>query len=151
MSSRSFGRGALALVEARNGELMPNRIMPGAVLFARDVPRVAGFYEAIVPMAVVHSEEELVVLESADFQLVVHGIPARIAGKVTIASPPTLRTDVPVKLIFPVTSIATARDRATALGGGTNPKGKEFEARGFRACDGHDPEGNVVQFREKAL
>jgi hypothetical protein len=26
-----------------------------------------------------------------------------------------------------------------------------FEARGFRACDGHDPEGNVVQFREVAV
>jgi hypothetical protein len=25
---------------------------------------------------------------------------------------------------------------------------KEFEARGFRACDGYDPEGNVVQLRE---
>lgn len=27
---------------------------------------------------------------------------------------------------------------------------KEWEARGFRACDGRDPEGNVLQVREAA-
>jgi hypothetical protein len=27
---------------------------------------------------------------------------------------------------------------------------KEWSARGFRACDGYDPEGNVFQVREKA-
>jgi hypothetical protein len=35
-------------------------------------------------------------------------------------------------------------------GGELNPPDKEFAARGFRACDGHDPEGNVLQLREIA-
>jgi hypothetical protein len=55
-----------------------------------------------------------------------------------------------VKLVFAVPSIAQARAWAPALGGELNPPEKMFEARGFRACDGHDPEGNVIQFREDA-
>ncbi len=130
---------------------MPNQRMSGAVLFAKDVPRVARFYEAILPMVVVHTEPDLIVLESEAFQLVVHGIPTQIAESIEITSPPARRTDMPTKLFFPVTSIAEARAKAGALGGGLNPKKKEFQARGIRACDGHDPEGNVVQFRENAL
>ena len=56
----------------------------------------------------------------------------------------------PIELFFPVPSIAEARAKAPALGGKVGPKAKEWEARGIRACAGHDPEGNVVQFRENA-
>ena len=38
---------------------------------------------------------------------------------------------------------------APTLGGAIKPPEAEWEARGFRAVDGHDPEGNVVQFRER--
>jgi predicted enzyme related to lactoylglutathione lyase len=123
---------------------------PGAVLFAKDVSRIARFYEQLVPMKIVLAERDLIVLESASFQLVVHGIPTRIAKSIQLSSPPKPRSSVAVKLIFPVRSIAAARAKAKALGGGLNPKKKEFEARGFVACDGYDPEGNVVQFRENA-
>lgn len=81
---------------------------------------------------------------------VVHAIPKRVADTITIASPPKLRDERAVKLFFPVASLADARDKAPALGGGLSPTKKEWEARGFRACDGYDPEGNVVQFREDA-
>ena len=37
---------------------------------------------------------------------------------------------------------------AERLGGRVKPVHDEWEARGFRACDGHDPEGNVIQVRE---
>lgn len=79
-----------------------------------------------------------------------HPLPPEIAESIEIADPPKRRTDLPTKLIFPVASLAEARAKAPALGGALNPPGKEFAARGFRACDGHDPEGNVVQFRETA-
>jgi predicted enzyme related to lactoylglutathione lyase len=81
---------------------------------------------------------------------VIHGIPDRIAKTIEITSPPARRTDMAVKLVFPVASIDDARLKAPALGGELNPKKKEFVARGFRACDGCDPEGNVIQFRELA-
>jgi predicted enzyme related to lactoylglutathione lyase len=39
---------------------------------------------------------------------------------------------------------------AAAHGGAVQPAAREWEARGFRACDGHDPEGNIFQVRERA-
>ena len=130
---------------------MLNQQKSGAVLFAKDLPRVAKFYEELLPMAVVVAERDHIVLESAHFQLVVHAIPTQVADSIQITSPPSRRTEVPTKLFFPVASIAEARAKAVTLGGELDPKGKEWETRAFRACDGHDPEGNVVQVRENVL
>lgn len=125
-----------------------NPPQPGAVLFAKDLPRVARFYEGVVGLAAVATESDHIVLELPHFQLVLHGIPQKIAASISITSPPQLREAVPVKLVFPVASLGAARAIAPALGGCVFPQSKEWEARGFRACDGYDPEGNVVQFRE---
>jgi predicted enzyme related to lactoylglutathione lyase len=130
---------------------MPDLPKPGAVLFAKDLPGMAQFYAGVVGLSTVHSDADVIVLESANQQLVLHGIPKHIARSIVIASPPKRREDTAVKLVFPVASLVEARERAAALGGELNSKKKEFEARGFRACDGHDPEGNVVQFREASL
>jgi len=60
-------------------------------------------------------------------------------------------TGLPVrKPFFPVTSLSKARERAVALGGQLRPRSEEWEARGFRACEAIDPDGNVIQFREDA-
>jgi len=123
---------------------------PGAVVFAKDPARVARFYEVIAGLSVVQVENGHVILESDVIQVVVHAIPQRVADSITIASPPELRDERAIKLFFPVASLAEARDKAPALGGGLSPEKKEWEARGFRASDGYDPEGNVVQFREDA-
>jgi len=122
----------------------------GAVIFAKDVARVARFYAGMLSMTATTLEGGDVVLESADLQLVIHTIPPRIAKTIAITTPPKPRTDTAMKPFFAVDSLADARSRAVALGGALNPPQKEFETRGFRACDGHDPEGNVVQFRERA-
>ncbi|HVZ19622.1 MAG TPA: hypothetical protein VG871_01095, partial [Vicinamibacterales bacterium] len=76
------------------------------------------------------------------------GIPKVIAASITIATPPRVRDQNPVKVCLPVGSIRTARAKAASLGGRLGPKSKEWSARGFRACDGNDPEGNVFQVRE---
>lgn len=127
---------------------MTEQLKPGAVLFAKDLPRVARFYETLLSMAVVLTQQDLIVLESDAFQLVIHPIPEAVARAITITSPPHRRTDVPTKLVFPVSSIARARLEAPALGGAVDASDKEWQARNFRACDGHDPEGNVLQLRE---
>ena len=124
---------------------------PGAVIFAKNIERIAKFYEGVALLAVVHAEPDHVVLESDAIQLVIHGIPKAIADSITITQPPAVREDTPIKLFFPVPSLADARARAAALGGHLNPSQKEWQARGFRACDGHDPEGNVVQLRQDAV
>jgi predicted enzyme related to lactoylglutathione lyase len=126
---------------------MPSPVSFGAVVFAKDVPRVARFYESLVPMRVVHKADDHIVLETGPVQLVVHGISARIAKKIAIEQPPRAREETALKLFFPVASLAAAREQAGPLGGRLAPAEREWEARGFRACDGVDPEGNVVQFR----
>lgn len=130
---------------------MSNQPKFGAVLFGQDLSRLADFYRRAAALTVVIEEDDHVVLESSAFQLVVHAIPRHIAETIEVASPPVLREESPVKLAFPVGSLAEARIEAHAAGGGMKGEASEWEWRGFRACDGHDPEGNVVQFREAAL
>ena len=120
----------------------------GAVIFAKDIRRVAAFYEHLCALAVVDAHSDHIVLESDAVQLVIHGIPPWIAKDIHIARPPAVREETPIKLFFPVASLAEARALAAQWGGQLLPAGREWEARGFRACDGHDPEGNVVQFRQ---
>ena len=138
-----------ALVEAyrRNGDGVSQRPRPGAILFVKDMARVARFYETIAPMSVVHADQDHRVLESEHFQLVVHAVPKGICDAIGITQPPNIRTNLPIKLCFPVASIPDARQSALALGGMLNPSAQEWVDRGFRICDGYDPEGNVIQVR----
>jgi hypothetical protein len=55
-----------------------------------------------------------------------------------------------VKLAFPVASIAQARAAAAGLGGQVDPLEREWRFGANKVCDGHDPEGNVLQLREPA-
>ncbi len=57
------------------------------------------------------------------------------------------REDSYLKVCVPVQSLTESRALAQALGGRVASPDREWEARGFRACDGHDPEGNIVQLR----
>lgn len=122
---------------------------PAQVVFAEDVPRVTAFYQAVAQMQLQHQDDEHAVLELAGFELVVHrlhGAPPPEPGD----APAQVREDAYTKLCLPVDSIANARIRAAQVGGFIRPPGHEWQARGFRACDGHDPEGNVIQVRERA-
>lgn len=120
---------------------------PSCVLFVADVPRLAAFYRTLADMALLHEDADHAVLGVTGFELVIHalrGAPAGAAGAIEV------REDAYVKLCLPVASLASARTRASALGGALRPSVEEWTARGFRACDGHDPEGNVFQVREPA-
>jgi predicted enzyme related to lactoylglutathione lyase len=124
---------------------------PAVVVFAKDLARVARFYEGVAAMTFAHRDADHVVLDSERMQIVVHAIPRAIAEGIEIADPPARREDTPIKLCLPVASIARARAIAARLGGKLDAPDREWQARGFRACDGHDPEGNVVQLRERAV
>ena len=121
-----------------------------AVLYAKDIARVGAFYAEVMSLTVAHAEEDHMVLESATFQLAIVAIPARIAATIEIATPPVRRSETPIKLVFPVASIDTARVAAARRGGELNPAEREWQYQGSRVCDGHDPEGNVMQCRERA-
>jgi len=122
----------------------------GAVLYAKNVPRVSAFYSGVAGPHLVHAEEGHAVLASPTFQLVVVALPEKLVARIDVATPPVRREETPLKLVFRVGSLSAARDAALALGGELNPPTREWRFRGSRVCDGHDPEGNVVQLREDA-
>ena len=117
---------------------------PAAVVFVAGVARVAAFYRTVFGMRQIEGDAAYVVLERDGFHLTIHGL------RSAPASSGAAREDAYVKLCFPVDSIANVRREAAALGGEVWPAEREWESetRGFRACDGRDPEGNVFQARE---
>lgn len=121
---------------------------PSVVLFVNDVIRVSAFYRDLAGMRVEFADEDHVVLALDGFELVVH----RLFGEPEAANNDegrvVIRDDSYSKLCLPVNDIAAARGTAEKLGGAIKPHGFEWSARGFRACDGHDPEGNVIQVRQ---
>lgn len=121
---------------------------PGSVVYVKSLERVANFYEKLLSLSVVQAEGDHVILESEAIQLVLHAIPAHIAESISISEPPEVREETPIKLFFPVASIAQARASSPALGGRVWPVEREWEFRGMRVCDGYDPEGNVFQLRQ---
>jgi predicted enzyme related to lactoylglutathione lyase len=120
------------------------------VLFAADVRRITDFYQTVAAMTLVSGDDRHSVLELERLQLVVHAVGGRRKRMPEAAKRVKPRRDATLKICLPVRSIASVREHAAALGGRMLPAGREWEARGFRACDGHDPEGNVFQVREPA-
>ncbi|GAB3368398.1 glyoxalase/bleomycin resistance/dioxygenase family protein [Lysobacter rhizosphaerae] len=118
------------------------------VIFVDSVAQISAFYQAVAAMVVVNTDNDHVVLETVGFQLTVHAIPS-FRRSADTSSYPT-REDSCIKLCFPVADIAQARSVAASFGGELWPPEKEWQARGFRACDGRDPEGNVFQLRQNA-
>jgi predicted enzyme related to lactoylglutathione lyase len=127
----------------------PTRLAkPAAVVYAKDLAPMAAFYAAVTDMALTHQAADHVLRESPAFELVLVAMPAAVAEGVTVTRPPERRTDTPIKLVFATDSITRVRAQAAALGGELNPPEREWAWNGQRSCDGHDPEGNVLQFRQ---
>ncbi len=127
---------------------MPGPARAGLFIYALDPERVADFYCAVAGMARLQATPELIVLESADIQLLVHRIPPPFAEGIVITSPPQRREDTALKFFFSVPSLAAARLAARAAGG--EVFAENWQGPGFTVCNGMDPEGNVFQVREFA-
>lgn len=127
---------------------MNTRPEPCVVLFVANVARMTTFYAQVGTMRVVSGDAEHSVLQIDGFQLVIHQLRGETDPSGGGQMPPAVREDAYAKLCLPVRSIDEARTVAAPLGGSIKPASAEWEARGFRACDGHDPEGNVIQVRE---
>jgi predicted enzyme related to lactoylglutathione lyase len=125
---------------------MPGPARAGLFVYAKDAERLATFYASVAGMVRLHATDELIVLDSADIQLLVHRIPAAIAAGIEITSPPQRREDTALKFFFTVPSIEAAKATATRLGGDVS--GERWNGPGFVVCNAYDPEGNIFQVRE---
>lgn len=121
---------------------------PWVAVYALDPDRVAAFYAALAGLEVDEREDGFVILASDDVEVAVVRIREPLASEIVLADPPERREDTAVKPSFAVADIAAARRAAAGLGGVVDGADREWEFRGFRIVDGHDPEGNVVQLRQ---
>jgi catechol 2,3-dioxygenase-like lactoylglutathione lyase family enzyme len=120
----------------------------GAVLFATRLDAVATFYSHVLGLNEASRDDDHILLESPGFQLVVHRSPGHVATASDTAQSSVRRATAAFKPVFFVPSLASVRDLADTHGGAMEPHEKEWSFNGVRVCDGSDPEGNVIQFRE---
>jgi len=118
----------------------------GLFVYAKDLQRLAGFYEAVAGMTRLHAGDELVVLESPDIQLLVHQIPAQIAQDIVITAPPQRREDSALKFFFTVADLVQTAALINRLGGMVFAP--QYQGPGFVVQNTCDPEGNVFQVRQ---
>lgn len=126
---------------------MQSQFTVGAVVYGKYLAQLSQFYTHVVGLPVVRRDPDFVVLQSPAFQLVIAAMPPEIADQITLATPPIRRESTSIKLCFAVASISAAREAAATYGGKIDEAEQEWEFQGSRVCDGHDPEGNIIQIR----
>lgn len=120
----------------------------GLVVFAKSKKRVSAFYQQTLALEVLECEPSHDLLRGHGYEVVVHAIPRRIAAGITLTKPPRVREDTPFKPTFIVPSLQAVREAAERTGGQLKPEAGAWRFRGCIVLDGHDPEGNVVQFKQ---
>lgn len=127
----------------------PSAAQLGLVIFAKNLSTVSAFYQQTLGLALIEAEASHHLLAGSGLELVIHAIPPAYAAEIEISQPPQLREDTPLKPAFWVADLAAVRLAAEACGGGLNPASKTWQIRGAAVLDGWDPEGNVVQFKQR--
>jgi predicted enzyme related to lactoylglutathione lyase len=126
---------------------VPASLAAGAVVYAKDVDRLARFYADVAGLELAHRAPDHAVLESDSFELVIVAIPEPTASRIVVTTPPARRENTAVKLVFHVERLDDARAAAQAAGGALDPADRTWSFQGLHVCDGVDPEGNVIQLR----
>ena len=121
-----------------------------SVVYAKDIQKVAAFYRRTLSLAVLEEEQNFVVVGNAGYEIAVVRMADSIARATQISVPPVVREDTPIKCSFWVENLQSVKMEAEAAGGATKPLSSAWSWRGQLHLDGHDPEGNVVQFRTSA-
>lgn len=127
---------------------MPGPARAGALIYAKRLSALSTFYQSLLSMQAVLEETDHHVLESRDFQLIIHAIPEHIASTFEISMPPEPREQQAIKLFFTVPSLSEGERKAQELGGGL--LGPVYDGPGFKARNAFDLEGNVFHLRASA-
>lgn len=119
-----------------------------AVIYAKDVQRLAIFYEQVLSLSRAEEGSGFILLASDGLELSVVQIPEAIATSIKITQPLEIREDTPIKLSFRVSDIERVRPTIQRLGGGLKEQEAAWSWRGAKHLDGWDPEGNVIQLQQ---
>lgn len=121
----------------------------GAVIYVKDLARMCAFYEGAFAFERREAATGFCVLASRDWELSLVAMPPALAAEVIVTEPPTRRERTPIKLVFEVPRLEPALERVRAAAGHVEAGAAAREFRGARHLDCLDPEGNVVQLRER--
>ena len=86
----------------------------GAVLFAKNLDRVATFYSVVLGLTEANRADDHILLESPGFQLVVHRLTGGGSAAGDVTAPPARRATAAFKPVFFVPSISRLRGRRDA-------------------------------------
>ena len=118
------------------------------VVYAKDVERLASFYQSALALAIAEQARTFVVLHGQGFEVAIVAMPEAAAAAIERRSPPVPLEDTPIKASFLVPSIEARRGAVTGAGGTLMPPEAAWTWRGQVHLDGVDPEGNVFQLRQ---
>jgi predicted enzyme related to lactoylglutathione lyase len=124
-------------------------LQQGLVVFAKNKKRVSAFYEQALALNVEESDASHDLLRGSGYEVVVHTLARKHAASITVATPPLPRDQTPFKPTFVVASLEAVRAAAVATGGYLKPAEAAWHFRGCTVLDGWDPEGNIVQFKQR--
>jgi predicted enzyme related to lactoylglutathione lyase len=115
-----------------------------AILYVKDLERMKRFYGEMLGAKPSNQSwtDAWATFETGSARFSLHAVPAEIAKRIEIQSPPTPREEDPVKLIFEVKDVELERARLESLG--VQILRRPWQKPG-EACDAVDPEGNVFQ------
>ena len=119
------------------------------VVFAKNKARVSAFYRQTLGLVAAEEQAAHDLLQGPGIELVIHAIPRKIAAQIKIARPPVVREATAFKPAFLVDDLEAVRAAALATGGFLKPAEMAWQIRGATVLDGWDPEGNVVQFKQR--
>jgi predicted enzyme related to lactoylglutathione lyase len=120
------------------------------VIYAQDLARVAEFYTRTLSRPIVGRDVGYIVIGDSAVEVAIVRTPDSLAAVNPIAKPPRVREETPLKPSFLVDDLDDVVRAAVDTGGGVKPVTAAWRWRGQLHLDGHDPEGNPVQFRARA-
>jgi len=121
----------------------------GLVIFVKNKKRVSAFYQSTLNLQVAESDTGHDLLRGHGYEVVVHSIPRKYATRIQIAKPPAPREMACFKPTFVVPDLEVVRLAAEKAGGYLKPAEGAWHFRGCTVLDGWDPEGNIVQFKQR--
>jgi catechol 2,3-dioxygenase-like lactoylglutathione lyase family enzyme len=113
--------------------------LQGAMLFVSDIDRMADFYSGVMGFRAINGSkaENWIEFDTGECRFALHQIPGEYPGEDASFQP---REELPIRLDFTVTDVASERARLEALG-------VKVLIRPWGACDAVDPEGNLIGLR----
>lgn len=128
---------------------LPQPGQAGLVIFAKSVKKLSAFYIRTLGLEVEESARSHQLLRGNGYEVVVHAIPPQYAREIKIEKPPELREDSAMKPSFVVPDLQALRLAVVETGGWLKPEEMAWTFCGHKVLDGCDPEGNILQFKQK--